>query len=90
LGLAYKADVDDLRESPALKIVHRLHEEKIGDLLIAEPNLRSHRDFKLLPYDEVIDRSDILVVLVDHRQFRNLRASDLNEKIVIDTRGIVS
>jgi UDP-N-acetyl-D-mannosaminuronic acid dehydrogenase len=90
LGLSYKADVDDLRESPALHIVRRLNDERVGDLLIAEPNLRSHDEFKLLPYDEVIDRSDILVVLVDHRQFRNLRASDLNEKIVIDTRGIVS
>jgi UDP-N-acetyl-D-mannosaminuronic acid dehydrogenase len=90
LGLAFKADVDDLRESPALHIVRRLREEEIGELLIAEPNLSSSEEFELLPWPEVIERSDIILLLVDHAQFKKLRAAELKEKIVIDTRGVVS
>jgi UDP-N-acetyl-D-mannosaminuronic acid dehydrogenase len=90
LGLAFKADVDDLRESPALHIVRRLHEEGVGELLVAEPNLSSSEDFDLLPWEEAIERSDIVLLLVDHAQFKKLRAAELKEKIVIDTRGVVS
>jgi len=90
LGLAFKADVDDLRESPALEIVQRIQAESLGEVLVAEPNLARHKEFKLLPYEEVVARADIVVVLVDHKQFRKLRAADLKEKIVIDTRGIVT
>lgn len=89
LGLAFKADVDDLRESPAVSIVRRLKEEQIGELLIAEPYLARHKEFNLLPYEEVVSRADIILVLVDHKQFRKLRAADLKEKIVIDTRGVI-
>jgi UDP-N-acetyl-D-mannosaminuronic acid dehydrogenase len=90
LGLAFKADVDDLRESPALEIVQRIQAESLGEVLVAEPNLARHKEFTLLPYEEVVARADIVVVLVDHKQFRKLRATDLKEKIVIDTRGIVT
>ena len=89
LGVAFKADVDDLRESPALEIVRKLQHERVGDLLICEPNLASHPEFDLLSHEEVIARSDIILLLVDHKQFRNIKAADLKEKILIDTRGIV-
>lgn len=89
LGLAFKADVDDLRESPAYDIVKRLHEEKIGRLLICEPNLKSHKDFELATLEQSIKEADILLLLVDHKSFKKLKASDLGEKIVIDTRGII-
>ena len=89
LGLAFKADVDDLRESPSLDIVHKLKQERIGELLVAEPNLVKHPDFDLLPYEEVVAKSDIILLLVDHKPFRKLKAADLKEKILIDTRGIV-
>src|SRR5262249_9002432 len=85
LGLSYKADVDDMRESPALKIVRRLKEEGIGELLVCEPNLKRSPEFPLLPLDDVVERSDIVLLLVDHRQFKKLKAADLNEKVVIDT-----
>ena len=89
LGLAFKADVDDLRESPSLDIVRKLKQERIGELLVAEPNLAKHPDFNLLPYEEVVAKSDIILLLVDHKPFRKLKAADLKEKILIDTRGIV-
>ena len=89
LGLAFKADVDDLRESPAVGIVRALQKEGIGEILVSEPNLNSHPDFDLLPCEEVLERSDILLLLVDHKKFRSLKATDLKEKVLIDTRGVI-
>ncbi|MCG8669098.1 MAG: UDP-N-acetyl-D-mannosamine dehydrogenase [Pseudomonadales bacterium] len=90
LGLAFKADVDDLRESPALDIVQALNANAEWQVLVSEPNVDQMKEFDLLPYDEVIERSDIVVILVDHKKFRKIKASDLKEKVVIDTRGVVS
>ena len=89
LGLAFKADVDDLRESPAFDIVKRLQAENIGELLICEPNLKTHDEFVLSTLDEAIKDADILLLLVDHKIFKRLKASELGEKVVIDTRGII-
>ncbi len=89
LGLAFKADVDDLRESPALEIVHHLKAANLGELLVCEPNLKTHREFTLLPMEEVVARADIILLLVDHRPFRRLKASQFKEKVLIDTRGVI-
>lgn len=89
LGLAFKADVDDLRESPALHIVRRLRDEGIGRILVAEPNVKTSQEFDLMSVNDVVTRADILVVLVDHREFKQLKAAALKEKVVIDTRGIL-
>lgn len=89
LGLAFKADVDDLRESPALDIVRQIQKEKLGELLVAEPNISSHDEFELKHYQDVIRESDILLLLVDHKEFCGLKTSDLNEVLLIDTRGVV-
>lgn len=90
LGLAFKADVDDLRESPAMEIVRDLAHENLGEILVAEPNLKKHPEFNLMPYDAVVTAADIVLLLVDHREFSDLKAVDLKEKILIDTRGVIT
>lgn len=95
LGLSFKANVDDLRESPAVEIVHRLAEEQVADLLVVEPHvgtlpqtLRDCPHVRLVQLDEAIERADIVTLLVDHRAFADVDRDLLKEKVVIDTRGM--
>lgn len=87
LGMAFKADVDDLRESPALNIVREVAKLDIADIIVCEPNISTHPDYALCSLDEVVERADIIVLLVDHKPFKKLSASRLKEKVLIDTRG---
>jgi len=90
LGLAYKANVDDLRESPSLEIVRGLKDQSVGELLVCDPHVRSEQfnEFPLLPLDQVLEESHILVLLTDHRQFRKIPRRTLQERVVVDTRGV--
>jgi UDP-N-acetyl-D-mannosaminuronic acid dehydrogenase len=88
LGLAYKNDVDDLRESPALDITRALIRERVGTVMACEPYVKAFKEFDLHPLDKVLKESDILVLLVNHKQFHDVDRELLKEKIVIDTRGI--
>lgn len=94
LGLAFKADIDDLRESPALDIARQLSEQAVGEVLWVEPNIhqlpekyQAHQQ-RLVSLHEALERAHILVVLVDHKQFKSLKPGDVAAKVVIDTRGL--
>lgn len=92
LGLAFKPDVDDLRESPAVEIVAHLAELKIGKLFAVEPHVRElpkalQGKAELVDASAAIRVADIVVLLVNHRAFKNVDRGLLAEKSVIDTRG---
>jgi UDP-N-acetyl-D-mannosaminuronic acid dehydrogenase len=87
LGLAYKPDIDDLRESPALEVVRRLAASGSYDLRVVEPHLQSHPELALSPLETALDGADIVVFLVAHREFRHIPRAILTEKVVIDTCG---
>jgi len=86
LGLTYKPDVDDLRESPALYIVRRLVDEGF-DILPVEPNVKKIYEFGFEVYnlEEAIKDSDIIVFLVNHKEFKGL---EINDKEVLDFCGV--
>jgi UDP-N-acetyl-D-mannosaminuronic acid dehydrogenase len=94
LGLAFKADIDDLRESPALDIARQLLTENIGEILLVEPNIKklpaklANYNAELTTLNQALEKANILVVLVDHKQFKSLQPADVTTKVVIDTRGI--
>ena len=70
-------------------IVKKIKAENIGKLLVCEPNLKSHDEFELCSIEEAVKAADIILLLVDHKKFKGLKASELGEKVVIDTRGVI-
>ncbi len=90
LGLTYKPDVDDLRESPSLEITQELVRRELGQVMACDPYVTSTQfsQFPLYSLESVLDQCPILVLLTDHRQFRNIPRRILHEKVVVDTRGI--
>lgn len=93
LGLAYKADIDDLRESPAVQIVARLAETEGTEILVVEPHIKElpaglRRDnVTLCSLDDALQRASVAALLVDHQMFRALDPAGLGVDAVIDTRG---
>ncbi|MFA6143781.1 MAG: UDP-N-acetyl-D-mannosamine dehydrogenase [Sulfuricurvum sp.] len=71
MGLAFKPDIDDLRESPALYIARRLKADGI-DVLAVEPNIEAHQEFEIVNYKEAVEIMDIITFLVAHKEFRKL------------------
>lgn len=90
LGLAYKPDIDDLRESPAVEIVKELQQRNLGELKIVEPNLESHDLFDLISLDSALEEADIVLILVGHQPFLSIAGAKLAEKIIIDTCGVMN
>ena len=87
MGLAFKPDIDDLRESPAKQIVARVMQScNNTNILIVEPNVEEHNVYKLTPYKEAFDKADIVVYLVAHSPFKEL-PKDSN-KVVLDFCGV--
>ena len=97
LGLTYKPNVDDLRESPALEIAHELAVERIGRLLIVEPYLQdlpcklaNHPNLEMTNLSDAIERADVVVILVAHNKFRALDRGLVSSKVVIDAVGLLN
>ncbi|MBR6264712.1 MAG: UDP-N-acetyl-D-mannosamine dehydrogenase [Prevotella sp.] len=87
MGLAFKPDIDDLRESPSKFIVTRvMQSNNNADILIVEPNIKSHNIFKLTPYQEAYESADIIVFLTAHKQFKTLE--ERSDKVILDFCGI--
>lgn len=87
MGVAFKPDIDDLRESPARHIIDAvIAENPEAEILIAEPNVASHPKYTLTPYDEAFRRADIVVMLTAHTPFRQLQYPA--DKVVLDFCGI--
>lgn len=89
MGMAFKPNIDDLRESPAKYIVQRiLQDANDEEYFIVEPNITSHNLFKLTNFKEAMDKADIIVFLVAHNEFKDLIAE--GEKIIIDFCGVTN
>ncbi|QKE33111.1 UDP-N-acetyl-D-mannosamine dehydrogenase [Vibrio fluvialis] len=86
-GLAFKPDIDDLRESPALSIARTIALQHSAEVLAIEPNIKTlnEENIRLVTIDESLSKTDIHVMLVDHHQFKKIK---LNDAFVIDTKGI--
>lgn len=91
-GLAFKPNIDDLRESPALMITNKLAALYPNQVLAVEPNIvndhfETKQSFELISYDAAKEIADVAVILVDHNEFKS-GLSFKNDAVVVDTKGI--
>lgn len=87
MGVAFKPDIDDLRESPAKIIINKvMHDAGQAEILVVEPNVRENSDFTLTPYEQAYNRADIVAFLTAHTPFRSLPWRD--DKTILDFCGI--
>lgn len=87
MGLSFKPNIEDLRESPAKYIVSKVMQgHNNADFLIVEPNIETHKVFKLTDYAEAYDTADIVAFLVAHKEFKKLIFRD--DKVILDFCGV--
>lgn len=94
LGLAFKADIDDLRESPSVEIVQHLKRLNLGKLYVVEPHIDAlpssliGENVIFAEAEEALEKADIVLLLVNHQIFSSISVGALAGKLVIDTRGL--
>ena len=85
--MTFKADIDDIRESPALEIIREIISTSTVQVFAVEPNLkRIDENIKLISSKDANKNTDIAVLLVDHKEFKEINRP--NASIIIDTKGI--
>tara|TARA_Y100001934_G_scaffold65526_2_gene81403 strand:+ start:226 stop:1485 length:1260 start_codon:yes stop_codon:yes gene_type:complete len=92
-GIAFKANIDDLRGSPALEIVKKTIEIFNCNILVVEPNIQElpndiKKNSNLVSVSDAIKNCDIAISLVDHKEFTDIKKIDFNGKTLIDSKGI--
>lgn len=93
-GLAFKPDIDDLRESPALAITQRIAATHPGPVQAVEPNIEELPSklggkLNLASIEAAQAEADVIVLLVDHKEFRTMSKTALSQKALVDTRGVI-
>ena len=87
MGLAFKPNIDELRESPAKHIVAKVMQScNNAEILVVEPNVKEHNVFKLTDYKDAYENADIVVFLTAHDPFRTLPWRE--DKVILDFCGI--
>lgn len=95
LGLAFKPDIDDLRESPALKITEKLAEKYVGQVFAVEPNIEKlsqkliDKNIQKVELSTALGQADVIIVLVDHKEFKDTKLLDSTKAVIVDTKGIL-
>lgn len=96
LGITFKANVDDVRESPALEIVSNLAEKYSNQVLVVEPNLKTlstalqNKSVNHVSLHQASQEADLLVLLVDHKEFKNPSINSHKQQTVLDFKGLWS
>ncbi|MDF7787189.1 UDP-N-acetyl-D-mannosamine dehydrogenase [Pantoea sp. CS_6] len=92
-GLAFKPNIDDLRESPAMEVAHLIADWHQGRTWVTEPHIeqipeRLEAQATLVSTEQALQQADILVMLVDHQAFRAIDAAHVTQQWVVDTKGV--
>ena len=92
-GLAFKPNIDDLRESPAMEIAETIAAWHSGETLVVEPNIHAlpaklAGHCTLTALDDALATADVLVLLVDHNAFKAVSADAVRQQYIVDTKGV--
>lgn len=87
LGLAYKPNVDDFRESPSITVAREVIKHYPAEAVVVEPYMQTSAEYNLVSLDEALDSCNIIVMLTDHTEFKQINRGQLEGKLLVDTRG---
>lgn len=92
-GLAFKPNIDDLRESPAVEVTHLIAEWHVGETLAVEPNVEQlpkalAGQVSLKEISVALQQADVIVMLVDHKEFKAIKSADVKQSWIVDTKGV--